>query len=304
MLEPRWTYSNPRGLTNWYGHVGYYGPYVIGQWFALDANTGAERWSRRFFRPNAVIGYAHEVIVASETRSDGPWTAGFGIYGIDASTGQLLWSNHAHAFWGKMLRCFDYIPGFTNEFRDAPKFLVDRYVVTGRGRTIDVRTGRECPPVKINEPPNDEISGPGLKLYDNKSLEIDGDTLKVERACDDFAILRRDRNGRDVWRFSAKDRSFHVDGNYYSYRFHRGRILIVLGDAPSRVPIDDAKPLFVKPNPANYQMGILDVVSGECKLVPLANARQRKECRIEAIRDSRILVSCDGTQLTEYEIAT
>jgi len=303
MLEPRWTYSNPLGLSKWYGHVDYHGRYVIGQWFALDAETGTQYWTRRFFRPTTVCGCAHGVIVASETRSDGPWTVGFGVYGIDAQTGNLRWVNHGRGLWGKLLRCFDYVPGFTNEFRDVPKCLVDQYVVTERGRILDVRTGRDCPSVKFNEPNNDDRSGPPHKLYDNKSLETDGDTIKVEGHHDDFVILRRDKNGNDVWRFAAKDSSLHVDGNYYSYRFHDGRIFFILGDAPNSVPINEAKPLYVKANSANYQLGILDISSGECILHPLASAMRRNECRIEAIRDSRMLVSCDGTELAEYEIA-
>ncbi|KAA5541926.1 hypothetical protein FYK55_17170 [Roseiconus nitratireducens] len=302
MLEPRWTYSNPTGLSKWYGHVDYYGQYVIGQWFALDAETGTQYWTRRFFRPTTVCGCAHDVIVASETRSDGPWTAGFGVYGIDAQTGKLRWVNHGRGLWGKLLRCFDYVPGFTNEFRDVPKCLVDQYVVTTRGRILDVRTGHDCSSVKTNEPNNEDRSGPQHKLYDNKTLETDGHTIKVEGHRDDFVILRRDKNGNDIWRFAAKDLSLHVDGNYYSYRFHDGRIFIILGDAPNYVPINEAEPLYVKPNPANYQLGILDVSSGKCKLAPMANAKQRKECRIESIRDSRMLVSCDGTELAEYEI--
>lgn len=302
MFEPRWTFSNPLGLSKWYGHVDYYGHYVIGQWFALDAETGKPYWSRRFLRPTTVCGCAHDVIVASETRSDGPWTAGFGIYGIDARSGSLRWVNHGRGFWGKLLRCLDYVPGFTNEFRDVPKCLVDQYVVTTRGRILDVRTGHDCPSVKISEPNNEDRSGPQYKLYDNKSLETDGHTIKVEGHRDDFVIFRRDKNGNDIWRFAAKESSLHVDGNYYSYRFHDGRIFIILGDAPNYVPINEAKPLYVKPNPANYQLGILDIKSGKCTILPLANAMRRNECRIEAIRDSRMLVSCDCAELAEYEI--
>jgi hypothetical protein len=241
------------------------------------------------------------VIVASETRSDGPWTAGFGIYGIDSQTGKLLWTNHGRGLWGKLLRCFDYVPGFTNEFRDVPKCIVDEYVITAGGRALDVRTGRECPSVSVEAPDKSDRSAPDQKLYDNKSIEIDGDTIHVLGSCDDFVIVRRDKGGRELWRFVAKDHSLHVDGNYYSYRIHDGRIFIILGDAPNYVPIKESEPLYVKPNPANYQLGILDVSSGECEFVPLTHAEQRTECRIEAIRDDRLLISCDGTQLVEYE---
>lgn len=304
MLEPQWTYSNSRRLTQWYGHVDYYGQYVIGQWFVLDAKTGTEYWSRTFGRPNTVCDCAHDVIVAYETRSDGPWTFGFGIYGIDAQTGQLLWTNHGRGLWGKLLRCADYVRGFTNEFRDVPKCIVNGYVITASGRFLDVRNGRENPTLKIPIPDGNERSRPDQKLNDNKSLEIDGDTIRVQGPPDDFVILRHDPDGHEIWRFASRERSLHVDGNFYSYRLHGDHIFIVLGDAPNYVPIKESDPLCVKRNPANYQMGVLNVSSGECKLYPLANAQQRTECRIEAIRDDRILVSCDGTQLTEYRIAT
>jgi hypothetical protein len=301
MLKPRWTYSNLNNLTKWYGHVDYYGQYVIGQWFALNADTGTEYWSRRFFRPTTVFVCKYDVIVASETRSDGPWTGNFGIYGIDAKTGNLLWTNHGRGIWGKFLRCLDYVPKFTNEFRDVPIYSVDQYVFTERNRTIDIRTGREFPLPNVKPPKQHDR--PDKKLYQNKSLEIDGDTVNVEGVRDDFMICRRDKTGHDVWRFAAKDCSLYVAGNYYSYRLHYERIYIVVGDAPNYVPINDSNPWHVKPNPANYQMGIVDVSSGEFKLVPLLDAMHRKECRIEAICDSRILVSCDGTYLVEYEIA-
>ena len=304
MLEPQWTYKNSRRLTKCYGHVDYYGQYVIGQWFALNATTGAELWSRRLFRPTTVYGCSHHVIVASETRSDGPWTAGFGIYGIDVQTGKLLWTNHGRGLWGKLLRCFDYVPGFTNEFRDFPKSIVNGHLITASGRCLDVRTGQQDPSRKITVPDSNNRSLLDRKLYDNRLLELDDDTIYVQNSRDDFVILRRDRAGNEIWCFGAAERSLHVDGNYYSYRLYGGHIFIVLGDAPNYVPIKESDPLYVKPNPANYQLGVLDLSSGECKLYPLASAQQRTECRIETIRDDRILISCDGTQLAEYRIAT
>lgn len=302
VLVPRWKYSNAHGLTQWYGHVDYYGPYVIGQWFALDAETGAEHWSSKFHRPTTVCDCAHDVIIATETRSDGPWTANFGIYGIDAPTGKLLWTNHGRGFWGKLLRGFDFIPGFTNDFRDMPKCVVDRYVITWAGRTLDIRTGQPCASPAVSQPGRDERSAPHRVLYETRSLEIDGETLPIEGAGDDFAILRRDKDGRVIWQFAAREHALHVDGNYYSYRLHNGRIFIILGDAPNYVPVKASKPWVVKRNPANYHLGVLDVSSGECTLHRLTDAAQRTECRIEAIREDRILISCDGTQLLEYAV--
>ena len=123
MLALSWTYSNSHRLTKWYGHVDYYGKYVIGQWFALDAETGTEFWSRKFLDQQPFVT-APDVIVAYETRSDGPWTAGFGIYGIDAQTGQLLWTNHRHRLWQEFLRCFDFIPDSPTNFATSQSSLM------------------------------------------------------------------------------------------------------------------------------------------------------------------------------------
>lgn len=303
MLNTRWTYENDRGLTQWYGHVEYYGDYIVGQWFVLDADTGQEYWSRSFLRANTVCGVSHHVIIASETRSDGPWTLDFGIYGIDAKTGSLLWTNHGRGLWGKLFRCFDHVPGFTNDFRDAPEHVVGEYVLTARNRILDVRTGHERRAVQLEAKTTKRSRAE--QFYDNNTLLLGkGDRLKVEGPRDDFSIFRVDKDGLELWRFSARERSLYCEGNYYSYRLNDDRIYIILGDAPKYVPVKPGNPGYVKPNPANYQLGVLDVASGECTLCPLEHAEQRTECRIETIRDARLLVSCGARILTEYAIAT
>jgi hypothetical protein len=132
------------------------------------------------------------------------------FYGIDAQTGNLRWVNHANGLWGKLLRCLDFVPGFTNEFRDVPKCVVDQYVVTARGRILDVRTGQDCPFAKIKKPNSDGRTEPQHKLYANKSLKTDGNTIKIEGPRNDFVIHCRDRNGNNIWRFSARESSSHV----------------------------------------------------------------------------------------------
>lgn len=304
MLQPRWTYSNSGRLTKWYGHVDYYGQYVIGQWFALDAETGTEHWAGKFFRPTTVCDCAYDMIIASETRSDGPWIAGFGIYGIDARSGELRWTNHGSGIWGKILRCFDFVPGFTNEFRDVPRCVVGQYVVTGHNRVLDITTGSECPNVDVKQPAKLQRSAPAQQLYDNKRLQVDGGTIVVDPTGDDFIVRLRDHDLTDVWKFSAAEHNVFGAGNYYSYRLVGNRIFMIVGDAPRTVPIKQDNPLYHKLNPANYSLGILDIESGQYNEQPLADAAGLTECRIEAVRNSRLLVSADNTRLAEYEIAT
>lgn len=304
MLEPQWTYINSRRFNDWYYVVDYYGPYVIGPWFVLDAQTGAKFWSGKYFRPTVACDCESDVIIATETRSDGPWICNFGIYAIDAKTGRLLWTSHARGFWGKLLRCFDFIPGFTNEFRDSPLDIINGHVITHFGRCLNVRTGKHNPGIQVSAPDGSDHTPPYRKLHEDESLEINGGTICVQGYNQDFVILRRDPAGNEVWRFAAAKQSFYVTGDWNSYRLHGDRIFIVIGDAPSVVPIKASEPSIVKRNPANYQMGILDVSSGDLNLYPLKNSKQRTDCHIESIQDESILVSFDGTQLTQYRIAT
>lgn len=300
MLQPRWTYSNGRRLTQWYGHVDYYGPYVIGQWFALDAESGEEFWSGRFRRPTTVFGMAQDVIVASETRSDGPWTIDYGIYGIDVKSGALRWTNHGRGFWNTICRLLDHVPGFTNEIRDAPKSMAGDYLVTRKERILDIRSGRQRFGVPFEVEP--DARGRAERFYDDKSISVQNDdVLVVEGLRDDFALFRLDASGRQRWEFRAKDLESFVRADYYSYRLVGGNVLLILGDAPDCVPIDPSKPFLVKPNPANFQLGIVDIENGECRAFPLDHSTQRVGCRIEAIHGSRLLISCDDIFLTEYE---
>jgi hypothetical protein len=296
MITARWTYTNPRGLTKWYGHVDYYGNYVIGQWFSLDADTGSEYWSRDIFRANTVFGVAHDVIVASETRSDGPWTVDFGIYGIDARTGELRWSSHGRGWWGRVLRLLDYVPGFTNELRDTPRKLTGDCIITFKGRTLDFQTGRDRSRVQAQHETNMGGDSPNLMLNLGQEVQVDGGTIKVERG-EDVTFLCLKPNGEVRWSFSAKSHMLFTS----SYRLHADRIYLILGDAPDHVPVNPTKPSVVKPNPTNYQLGILDIASGRLTLCPLVGARDRTKCRIESIEKNRLLVSCDGKELTEYE---
>src|SRR3954470_22795843 len=143
MIEPDliWTFGVRQRLTDGYGHVELLPHHVLGQWFCVDRATGRRAWERRFFRPNNVVGIADGVIVASEMRSDGPWTADFGCYGISLESGRLLWTSHADGWWGRFVRMLDFVPGFTNELRDAPVDVTGCRCTCGSGRVLDVRTG-------------------------------------------------------------------------------------------------------------------------------------------------------------------
>ena len=66
------------------------------------------------------------IVVLSEMRSDGPWTADFGVYAIALESGDLLWTSHREGLAGTVCKAaLDHVPGFTNELRDRPKRVQD-----------------------------------------------------------------------------------------------------------------------------------------------------------------------------------
>jgi hypothetical protein len=172
--DPIWTFDARRRLTDWYDHVELLPNHVLGQWFCAERATGRRLWERGFIRPNNVVGIADGVIVASEMRSDGPWTAGFGCYGISLETGRLLWTSHGEGGWDRFVRMLDFVPGFTNELRDAPVEETGGRCRCGSGRVLDVRTGRTVRPLSKEEAcaERPEVMTDACRLYSTPALEV------------------------------------------------------------------------------------------------------------------------------------
>src|SRR5262249_7436635 len=127
----------------------------------------------------AVVGLTEDVAVASETRSDGPWTADFGCYGISLKTGDLLWASHAAGLWGRVLRLLDSVPFFTNDLRDTPARVRGNEVICNSGRVLDVHTGADLRRVpreevrKGSEKPSDALQlFAGLRPKERTRIKI------------------------------------------------------------------------------------------------------------------------------------
>ena len=140
--EPAWRFTSDRQLTQWYGHVQLLPSCAIGQWFCVDRQSGDLKWQRQHFRANSICGCDSGAIVAYEMRSDGPWTAGFGCYGLSLESGKLIWSSHGTGIVGTLSRFFDFIPGFTNGLRDSPRVVADGKVFCSSGRVLNVLSGK------------------------------------------------------------------------------------------------------------------------------------------------------------------
>jgi hypothetical protein len=314
MLEqtPVWTYTARSPLTQWYGHVHLLPSKVLGQWFGLDRADGRVLWRRWFFRPDTVVGVAGEVVVASETQSDGPWTAEFGCYGISLETGELLWTAHAGGVWGPLLRLLDFVPGFTNDLRDAPVLVRGGEVVCASGRVLDAHRGRD-----LRRVPAHEIQGPTRQPSEAEVLyqgRLQGGYTKVrlangrwlshkawpgEDAGSGFRLYVLGEDEAIRWQFDLASTGYHVAGNYYSYRYAGPYLYLLVSEGrPQRdVP---GQPGFVPPNPAVYRLLTLDLSREVVAQDFRVDDSPVDEGRIEDADRAGLLVSLSHRHLRYY----
>jgi hypothetical protein len=281
MLEamPAWTCTARYTLTQWYGHVHLLPGRALGQWLCIDRSDGHALWQKRFWRPNTIRNVADGVIIASETRSDGPWTLEFGCYGISLETGQLLWTVHARGMWGRLLRLLDFVPAFTNDLRDAPAFVQGSEVVCASGRLLDVRTGREKGRLPIEEV--------------KKHVRTLSEALSLNNGCprNTWARVRR--------YFDLANTGYHLGGNYYSYRYAAPFVYLMVSEERQLRDVP-GKPDCVVSNPTVYHLLTLDL--DRMSIVQDFRVADGKleECRIEDMDEAGLLVSVDQRQVRYY----
>lgn len=313
MLEtsPRWTFQARYGLTDWYEHVHLLPERVLGQWCCVDRATGKRLWDRRYFRPNAVKGVGDGVIAASEWRSDGPWTDQFGCYGISLETGRLLWTSHGRGVWGGLARMLDFVPGFTNEFRDSPSHVQENEVICESGRVLDIRTGRD-----VRRIPQEEVEAaraarqktPADQLFREDQVELPGGQRLAKRARDrrpaapalqdDLSLILSHR-GAELWHFGSSSTGYQLDGNFYSYRLQQRYVYLVMSEEVQWVPVSPSQPYCVQANPTIYRLLTLDLASGTIvQDFPVASDKLER-CRIEDVDEQGLLVS-SGRQLRYF----
>ncbi len=319
---PRWETTAPHPLVQWYGNVHLLSTRVLGQWCCFDRGSGRLLWDVRLGRPNTICAVAEEVIVASETRSDGPWTADFGCYGISLESGVLLWDSHGRGWWGRFLRLLDRVPDFTNDLRDTPHHVSGGEVFCHSGRVLDIRTGLDLRRVSREEVrQHEEPKSDGWCLYSGMAVRIGEDAWlshredrpnhtngtsqervpttfdwKMDRA--QFYLLRDD--GSVQWRFRLDTDRVHLGGNYYSYRYAYPYVYLVVSEHwQSRG--DPAHAGASSGGPARYRLIALSVTHGTVVGDILLDQRELTQCRIEAIDGGGVLLSLDACRLRYYQ---
>lgn len=311
-----WTLASEKPLTQWYGHVHLLPDHVVGQWFCVERHSGHLLWQSKLRRANTFCGVDSGVIVASEMRSDGPWTATFGCYGISLDSGTLLWTSHGTGIRGVLARLFDFFPGFTNELRDTPHHVEDGQVFCESGRVLDVKTGRllkkiTSDTVQAHEKPSSidwHFYNTGMEK-DHSRIAV-GNGLFLRHAQEKegmqrgvFKLAADTEDGNLVWQLSIEQLGRHIDGNFYSYRLVPPFIYLILSDESRYKPHPSQKHV-VLPNPTRWHLVTLDLATGEVlQDFPLGD-QKIEECRIEDVNQYGLLIGKSNNELVYYRQTT
>lgn len=310
--QPAWTFASKRPLTQWYGHVHLLPDVAVGQWFCVDRDSGELKWQRRYFRPTTIVGFDSDVIVASEMRSDGPWTASFGCYGISLADGRLLWTSHRAGIWGRLVRWLDFIPGFTNDLRDAAAHVAAGKVYCDSGRVLDVTTGRlldridpgsaERPQAKPSVGSQFYRSGtepthPAIQVAPDLFLRHAQETEGWQRG--NLQIAAETQSGNRLWTFSIDQLGRHSTSNYYSYRLAPPYLYLIVSDEPNLKP-HPTKRHYVEHNPTLWHVVTLDIRSGRIVQDFSLGKEKSHECRIEDVDDRGLLISDAERRLSYF----
>lgn len=311
MIEhvPLWTFISKRPLTKWYGHVHLLPDRVVGQWFCADRVTGELDWQARLLRPNTICGFDSGVIVASEMRSDGPWTADFGCYGISLESGRLLWASHGSGIWGRIVRLLDFVPGFSNELRDTPHHVADGKVFCNSGRVLDVKTGKLLHRMDAKKIQSHEkqwsigaefaASGverhhPRVKVADDMFLRHAQETEGWQRGT--LEIAAETESGDSLWTFSIKQLDRHI----CSYRLFPPFLYMLVSDEPNSKPHPTKKHLAL-PNPTRWHFVTLSIETGEVTQDFRLGDEKHVDLGIEDLDADGLLIIKDNKELAYYE---
>lgn len=311
--EPRWTFASKKPLTQWYGNVQLLDHHVVGQWFCLARESGELKWQHRIFRANAICEVDSGVIVASEVRSDGPWTDQFGCYGISLDDGRLLWTSHGSGVWGWFQRVLDFVPGYTNEFRDSPHHVKDGRIFCHSGRVLDVYTGKtleRTAPDSVSSCERAETLAQSLYgtsvSREQKKVSIGNGILLFHPAAEegrtraDWEIIAENESGEQVWRLPIKETKRHIDGDFYSYRLAMPYLYLVVSDERRYRP-HPTKPYYVQPNPTLWHLMAVSVRNGNVVQDISLGTEVLEECRIEDVDDRGLLTSSSSRELLYFE---
>lgn len=295
--EPTWRFTARYELTQWYGHVHIADGSAIGQWFCVDLESGRRLWEHGFDGPNTICGISEGVIVATETKSGGAWTASFGASGISVETGKILWPIQRDVgFWRGLLELF---PGVGPPVPGGAVLVEGSHCFCEGGKIVNIHDGSivgddEDDVEERRE--NAQEKDPARKLYMGRPVTLEkGEVLSRESGeLEGFHLFRIAPNRERLWHFDLGREHHYILGNFYSYRYRDGFVYMVVSDRYRELTFDPSKP-----HGGRYSLWTLDVKTGNvCQKVPIPD--WAGECRIEDVDDHHLLISTANQTLFCY----
>ncbi len=304
MLDPAaaWTFHSSTRLTQWYGHARLLADYVIGQWTCVARHSGQLVWQSHFWRPNTICGVDSGVIVATEMRSDGPWTMSFGCYGISLQSGQIVWVSHRCGIAGFILKWLDAVPGFTNELRDSPHHVDSGRVFCESGRILDIQTGKlltkaakpsagDGRPRRIDQAFYQYAQNPaecGFPMGNGVSLrQTATGAANTEHRSPIF--LAENASGDRQWSFATAALGRSLRGNYYSYRLAPPYLYFLVHDEPHPTTPSTGTDSTI-PQCTRWFLVTLDLQTGQVVQDFPLSEDLFAECRIEDLDAQGLLI--------------
>jgi hypothetical protein len=320
---PSWTFTARYPLTQWYGHVHLLSSKVLGQWACFDRHDGSLVWEQGLWRPNTIVEIQDGIIVATEMRSDGPWTADFGCYGISLDTGKLLWTSHGSGWWGRFLRLLDFVPGFTNDLRDDPNFVQGQECFCNSGRIIDLHSGKD-----VRRIPRGDVDKSAPQASDDFALhyakhnveflrvQVGEDRWLAHRRPEDvpgptgflasvFQLCLLDGGNSVIWFFDLASTGY----KFGSYRYAAPFVYVVVSEGEEWRD-HPTIPQAVVPNPTRFHVLTLELDSGTIAQDVLIDERQLTHCKLEDADSIGLVISFAlpeskmdrGNQLKYYRV--
>lgn len=297
--EPIWKFKSKQRFTEWYGHVQLLENDVVGQWLCVDRGSGNLKWRRRHYRASSVCGIERGVIVAYEGE------AGRGVYGLSLETGELLWVSHGAGFWNTLGRFLDFVPGYTNEFRDSPLLVKDGKVFCHSGRVLDITTGKLLEQRSRDEIEAMKVPESNASTLDNSSSDPAARKARVGnlflwhptlwKVAGECAIVADTEHGDRVWEFDIRDHQRHIGGNFYSYRLSGSFVYLIVSEEKRSKP-HPRKEHYSIPNPTRWAIWTLDALTGKVVQEISLGDELIEQCRIEDVDDRGLLI---GTSMHE-----
>ena len=299
--EPKWHYRREAGLTQHYGHVDTYDDAVLGQWFCLDAESGAVRWERDMTCPNAVTDVADGVIVCSEFVIQGPSSYSRGVYGLSLDTGEQVWqADPPHPTGGTIARFFHRIGLLVGS--DSPALVEHGMVHCTSGRILSVVDGSELKAhgakthkdrerTRVEKFYYDEVIP--LKMHEGRFISAKRPGGAPPNLTDEGTRFYGVNSNRvDDWKFSLSEHGYSAHTNYYSHRLV-GDFVYVLGKEGEFYE-ETSEKFVVRNREAPCHLLTVDALTGET-VQDITLPEPAHEYRIESVSSNGLLLSHSNT---------